>query len=289
MKHSRLLSTSILIALGLLLAIVKSASAQQNKPLPSSPNRQTTPQNDDQVRKRGEPEIPNPSFQAQAIEALKAITDERKAAHDQAQADEHRWWPPTADWAVVYVTVFYALIALGQLRSIGRQADLTDSSIQIAKAPHRPYLWIKEITNSPNLEFTEDIEAAYASCKVMNLGSGPAFITEVKARLRYARGNRFPSPPNFVDCSKCPILHPIVTESAPTNFIVMLKPDSVKNREGGAICYGIIRYRDVFGDFYTLTFGYQMLFSQINDDSPVMQGKFFLGPDEYNREPQKEK
>jgi hypothetical protein len=144
MKHSRLLSTSILIALGLLLAIVKSASAQQNKPLPSSPNRQTTPQNDDQVRKRGEPEIPNPSFQAQA-------------------------------------------------------------------------------------------------------------------------------------------------KSAPTNFIVMLKPDSVKNREGGAICYGIIRYRDVFGDFYTLTFGYQMLFSQINDDSPVMQGKFFLGPDEYNREPQKEK
>jgi hypothetical protein len=110
-------------------------------------------------------------------------------------------------------------------------------------------------------EFANVINSA--NCSIQNLGKGPAFITEVVAKLKFSSAP-LPFPPVFNDCIKVIVLQPVVTESEPTNFFVRGQGADgqtavrMGDPSGPELfsCYGVIKYRDAFGESYCTTFGF---------------------------------
>jgi hypothetical protein len=55
------------------------------------------------------PQIQQPSGQSEAVEALRAIVNERIAARAQDQADEKRWWPPDPEKEVKHQKILQTI------------------------------------------------------------------------------------------------------------------------------------------------------------------------------------
>jgi hypothetical protein len=149
-------------------------------------------------------------------------------------------------------------------------ADATRDAVKVSKSTIRPYIWVRKIEGVHRPPSTGGLgpESANvldsANCSIQNLGTGPAFITEVLARLKMSRAP-LPLPPVFDDCFRVEVLQPVVTASEPTNFFVILR-DGADNHTAKRMddpmglerfsCYGIIRYEDAFGESYSTTFGF---------------------------------
>jgi hypothetical protein len=210
----------------------------------------------------------------------------------EKQTTKQKWYqrPSITDWGVLFVTGVYALISLGLLKATWRQAQFaqdtlaetrktanatevaanaTRDAVQVSKSTVRPYLWVRKVETGDTLskrmgpEFT-DVPAS-ANCYVQNLGKGPAFITEVVARLKFSSAP-LPLPPAFNDCINVLALLPVVTESdtyqLPIRFVEGVssqdaqRMSDINNPTERFSCYGIIRYRDVFGESYCTTLGF---------------------------------
>lgn len=174
MKHSYL---AILIVSALLLSTARSVNAQS--PTPTTANHDSQAQNNQRIENGHRPQVPD-SF----IEALRAITDEREDARKEDQANEKRWWPPSASWAIVYITIGYAFIAFFQLKSIDRQADISERALTRDKVP---YVFVKEPhqPNSTSLFQDRRVDIRYT---LKNYGNGPAFLRAIIGQTSISEG-----------------------------------------------------------------------------------------------------
>jgi hypothetical protein len=206
--------------------------------------------------------------------------------------------------------VFVGLLQVGAAllqwctsRSASRAARDSAEAARLALKANRPFLWVRKVegendipTTAPDLgaEFADPNIVTLTNCSVQNLGKGPAFIIEVKARLKFTP-NPLPLPPTFDDCLVVEVLQPVVTESEPTIFPIrgggVDTQDALKMVDTNAAekfaCYGKIRYRDVFGNTYRATFGFSRQFLR-RSAGDAFRWEFVPSP-KYNLEQEKEK
>lgn len=104
-------------------------STEQNPMLltPSVPSGNAATDDKNKVEKRQGPQTPEASVFDKIVSDF---ADYEKARHEQNRADEKRWWPPSSNWAIVYATILYvivaivaACIALRTLKAIETQAN----------------------------------------------------------------------------------------------------------------------------------------------------------------------
>jgi hypothetical protein len=209
----------------------------------------------------------------------------------------------------------FLLVIIGGLQAIAgffqwyashqsaRAASTSAKAAELALNANRPYIWVKKIEGQkgpPNPDLPPEVTdiIASANCFIQNLGKGPAFIIEVRGTLKFTYPP-LPMPASFSDCGRVHILQPVVTEAEPTNFFVPSRGGSLfvmspcgsvdtshvndPNNRGRFVCYGVIRYRDVYGNRYESTFGYHRQWLTFGDPDKF-QWLFVRGPDEYNRE-----
>jgi hypothetical protein len=138
MRRLRPLCALILIVWGLLLSTARNTPAESPSP-PLSPEAksasptQPKPDTYHQPDEGHPPQVSYSPFEAAFLKTLSALTDEQKAKDREEQAAEQRWWPPTAPWAVVYVTVAYVIVAAFQLSAIRRQAKIANDTLLEAR------------------------------------------------------------------------------------------------------------------------------------------------------------
>jgi len=323
MKRPRPSSTSILILLASLLSVSRSGSAQPSPGAIPTNGRTATPQQTRSRRATNDQHHPHQSTNALSAIAPDRATLDRAAAESakSAAAQEANlrkqqelaaetlavtqktldvtqqslnidgWLVKlTAGLAVINfltMVVFYCT-----MRANVVAANATRDVVKVSKAAVRPYLWVRKVEaelGSPTLagdlgpEFANMVSSA--SCFIQNLGSGPAFITEVVATLKFS-DPPLPLPPNYDDCIRVVMLQPVVTATEPTNFLVRLRggadsPTAIRmgdpNAQERFSCYGIIRYRDVFGEKYCTTFGFSRQWGR-RSDSEVFEWFFTHWP-----------
>jgi hypothetical protein len=275
MKHSKPLSASTLIALALLLGAA--ASWSDEKSWHQATHHQSTGKNQSAYS----PQPPTIIVEPAPVKIIQPASAEK-------QTTKQKWYqrPSITDWGVLVVTTVYASISLGLLQATRRQAQLaqdtlteirktaiasevaanaTRDSVQVSKSTVRPYVWVRKVEGQNDVsgqlglgpEFAHVIDSA--NCIIQNLGKGPAFITEVVAKLKFSSAP-LPCPPVFNDCVKVTVLQPVVTESEPTNFFIRGQGADSQTavRMGDPSgperfsCYGIIKYRDAFGESYSV-------------------------------------
>jgi hypothetical protein len=137
----------ILVALVLLLSVARSGQAQSGARLSSKPpalqSHKPTANHRNDVDERRPPQIVKSPFEAEIVEALRAITREQQTSRAEDQANEKRWWPPSPSWAIVYVTVIYVGVAIFQWFGIYRQANIAQRALVLGE---RPYLRLSRST-----------------------------------------------------------------------------------------------------------------------------------------------
>ena len=161
-------------------------------------------------------------------------------------------------------------------------------------ATDRPYLlsfsgWVRQ---EPMPSYYPELQSGIAviSCDVQNFGKGPAIITEIRASLKYDQ-RVLPSPAQFDDCLNIGVGQKVIPPGERTNFIVRLAqvitPNDVANMydfdwPARLYCYGIIYYRDIYGNPSWTTFGFHRTRGKGADEN--MPGWLWvMGPEEYNR------
>jgi hypothetical protein len=130
MKRSSVLFASILIASALLLSAASNGASLRG-------GHEAATDADSQINNRQPPQLIPPSVESEIVKALRAIVTEQQAARHEQQLQEKRWWPPSASWAIVYVTVVYVLVAFFQLHSISRQADIAERILSETRSSER--------------------------------------------------------------------------------------------------------------------------------------------------------
>jgi hypothetical protein len=283
MKRSKLLPVSILIALGLLICAANENSRNKEHQNRSRLHHSIAEQQ----------ASPTPFRIAIFVKLDPAHIAQTSAATLEKNKPAQKWYerPTITDWGILVVTLFYVCISLGLLYATWTQARLardvlietksaanaakksaeaTREAVQVSKSVVRPYIWVRKIEGSAWPPLTPDLGPEFANvvsvanCYIQNLGTGPAFITEVVARLKFSCAP-LPLTPTFEDCFKVEVLQPVVTASEPTNFFVMFgggvdSQTAAKMGDPNGLerfsCYGIIRYEDVFRDSYSTTFGF---------------------------------
>ncbi|HEY9157885.1 hypothetical protein [Candidatus Binatus sp.] len=147
MRLSRKSFLPILIASGLILVAASNGKAQPSAAPPSKPpavqsHKPTAGDRGDAGEGRPPQTLKSP-FEAELLEALRAIARQQQTVRREDQAKEKRWWPPSPSWAIVYVTVIYVVatviyvaVAIFTLRAVKRQADIAEEIPSIIEAPH---------------------------------------------------------------------------------------------------------------------------------------------------------
>lgn len=179
--------------------------------------------------------------------------------------DEIPWWKDAgkATWVLVVVGVLGTIAAICTLRTIEKQTDVLINSerawvmVEVEQMPGSGGIWdgqtmTREVRDliAGNTTFTARI-----ICK--NDGKAPAWITEKHACLDIV--DFLPKTPDWGRTQ------PIQIEPEPLSVGQIGKPKDEallckRPREKGkmVILYGIIKYRDTFGDNRTTSFGYKV-------------------------------
>lgn len=179
--------------------------------------------------------------------------------------DEIPWWKDAgkATWALVVVGILGTIAAICTLRTIRQQTDVLINSerawvmVEVEPVPGAGPIWdgqtmTREITDLivGNTTFTARI-----ICK--NDGKAPAWITEKHACLDIV--DVLPKTPDWGRTQSIQI------EPEPLSVGQIGKPKDEaltckRRREIGkmVVLYGIIKYRDTFGDNRSTSFGYKV-------------------------------
>lgn len=192
--------------------------------------------------------------------------------------------------ATVVLAVFTGLL----VSVTGDLHKATEAATKVAMATDRPYLfsfsgWVKQepiVSESPG--FQGGIGSI--SCEIQNFGKGPAVISEIRARLKFAQPV-LPSPARFDDCFKIAVGQKVIPPGERTNFFVRLL-DSISSNDvdnmydenvlAQLYCYGVICYCDIHGNPGWTTFGFHRTRGKRPDEN--MPGWLWvMGPEEYNR------
>ncbi len=174
MRLSRKSLPVILIASGLILVAASKGKAQPSAaPTSKAPAIQShtpTAGDHDDAGEGQPPQTAKSPFEAELVEALRAMVRQQQTARIEDQANEKRWWPPSPSWAIVYVTVIYVVVAIFTLLAVKRQADIADDSLhQVQRG--RISLHGIECLLQDNVWFVR--------IRFKNLGNGPAFTTSI--------------------------------------------------------------------------------------------------------------
>jgi hypothetical protein len=140
--------------------------------LPTANRAQSQTEADQQVDQRHPPEVINPRAQSEIGEALRAIEKDREAERREDKARETWWWPPSASWAIVYVTVIYVFVAGFQWAAIWRQANIAEQTLI---AGREPYLAATDLRIIKTLE-NNNVTTLGISYRLTNYGPGPAVV-----------------------------------------------------------------------------------------------------------------
>lgn len=125
-----------------------------------------------------------------------------------------------------------------------------------------------------------------ARCKFKNLGKGPAILTGIVARMRYA--DELPLPADFSDCLEIRAFkEPVIEDEGESQFFVPIDGWLVQvqdwkrllDQEIKVVLYGVVSYEDVFKIKYVTRFAY------VYEPPNTALGRadtFRLGRTEYN-------
>jgi hypothetical protein len=240
------------VLLLVVFAILLSDSSESSEPKLTNPpvaqNDKPKAKNDQKIDKPHPPQMVATPTESAILKALSGLIDEEKAKYEEQKADDKRWWPPSATWAVVYVTIAYVIVAICQWAAIRRQANIAERSITELE---RPWLIVqpghldwpfKQGGVSANPPFVVTIRWS-----AINTGRSPAFLTNLSVsfvcapipveseRPEYELFNDFaemPIPPNGAHSGEQKVQ---ITDSV---F------EDIKNYKSCLKFYGFLEYHD---------------------------------------------
>ena len=208
MKPLKLSFLLILIGSVLLLSGA-SESAEESKSInpPIAQNDKPKAQDNSEIRKRQPPQVVKTPAESMIVKALRALGDEEKARDEERKADDKRWWPPSATWAIVYVTIVYVIVAIFQWAAINEQAITTRELAYL----EMPWINVKPIPVDPlNWPFTQTTGAIppfliTVKWHAKNMGRSPAFLTNLSINFKpvpYPVANEIPQYDLFAEFSE---------------------------------------------------------------------------------------
>src|SRR5262245_17658256 len=99
----------LLITIGSMgFALTQAQPAEKNLLVlepPVTQKQEATTEYSQNIKKGQPPQVVEMSPESAIVKALNAFVDEEQTRRRKEKANEERWWPPTASWAIVYVTV----------------------------------------------------------------------------------------------------------------------------------------------------------------------------------------
>jgi hypothetical protein len=315
MKHSNTWFALILIASALLLSAGKNAGAQSpSATAPSKPptiqSHEPTPEAHSDVNKGNPPQVIESPFESEIAESLRAMEGIQKTARDEDKSNEQRWWPPSASWAVVYVTVAYVFVAIFQWRSIKRQADLADRSAKISQEmldKDRPVIIITEYeltgfgppaTSLPPEQQNkiENYKPVVATFKIKNIGpaiaimeSGTASVSVFPCREGEFPKGKFPPIGEYKDCRALFLQKTTLKtdeeefQATPMAeaFFTLEQFQDLQRYKAVMVLYGIIRYGGVLKRPQPYETPFFFVYQPAGGFIP--KGQFYHGPDHRER------
>jgi hypothetical protein len=310
MKHLKPLFLLIPIVLALLLSDARNASAQPSPGTIQKSHRKPATKQESAQRAKNDQHQPRASSRPLSAIAPNRTAQDRAAAESAMRAAEQEAHlkrqeqlaaatlavtQKTLDttqqsleldrklvWFTGVLAVINLLTMMVFYRTVSANiiaANATRDAVQVSKSAVRPYLWVSNVkgeTHPPSLTQVGPESRnvlGFADCNIQNLGKGPAFITEVAAKLKFSSAP-LPLPPAFNDCLKVIVLQPVVPAAESTNFLVPLSQtfasqDTEKMNDQRASerfsCYGTIKYRDAFGTPYCTNFGFSRQWGKFSD------------------------
>jgi hypothetical protein len=290
MRRSRLLSTSILIALALLLSVGRSASGQSNQARPNQHKEAADKDANTTKQTQEVPMIPLAVYQADLREALRTIHAQEEAAAKQQNPKSEPFDAPSNLIAIglLIVGTIYSLFAQKQWAAIKEQARIARASLTANRialnisrrtaeaAKHAANIAEEALykTQSATIYFDtaalsattgENVEAVVS---YSNLGPTIAYLFRYSLRARIV--TEFPKLPEYrtevasfgevgsflkVDKRhdiKCPVEWPEGCQDDGRRLQVLTEADEGKWL---FMIYGYIIYQDAFGRFFKQGFG----------------------------------
>ncbi len=180
--------------------------------------------------------IPAPS-QSAIVKALNTLVEEEKARRNEQKADEKRWWPPSAGWAIVYVTIIYVFVAWFQLGAIRRQGKTSnDTLIAIDRQATAAEQTLKAIERQEQIavdalrETRKSVDAAQKSAKAAHLA------LKVQRPYVYVENQRLEATEQIDDVlAAFSPLPGLIGPNPPTQMSVMATFEVVNRGKGVAI------------------------------------------------------
>lgn len=147
------------------------------------------------------PKIVQAPLEPAIAESLSALVEEMKASRREQRIIEKRWWPPSASWAIVYVTVLFMTVAAFQIRALVRQARIAAQTLAAirkhlavsdrAKIPYEPIIQSMKLHKFGQPDFC-------VTYQIMNTGRTEAHVFEQQSLVWWDDGSRRPRTVNRV-------------------------------------------------------------------------------------------
>jgi hypothetical protein len=286
MKHLKPLSALILIASALLLSAANSIGVSPSPLPPKSEKHEGLPEQETAPSDGGKTETP---LRLAPIDPTPTgVIGGSTSDQQQQEPKRERPLPSLTDWIIACVTSLYAVIAFYTLRTIKRQADLSERAMTSLE---RPWIDVKLISLNGGPTGNEPT-ITVVRLKLINYGRSPALITRSWLDFTRVIVSSLSEEPDYPATEGGPFVNVAPNRATPTIQVgIQLTGEealaiAAQPRERTLMLYGYVDYRDVFGKEHQTRYCY-FYFPPATARIPAfpIPGSLVMGgPPNYNRQ-----
>lgn len=174
---------------------------------------------------------------------------------------------------MVAVTLAAVWIAFGTLADLKEQtstariaADAAKKSADAVINSERAWMFADlKAASGMNMAVSNSQTHIYIRVECNNVGRSPAWIIEVRVKFMFIEADKLPPIPGLDDAEQVWAgTRPMAPNDEPfSTGEIMLTADGIQVIDSTtrklAVVYGVVRYRDIFADNLSTTFGYRIL------------------------------